>query len=916
RAAAALDHPNICAVHQVIVEADGRACIVMQYVEGETLAARLRAGPLEPRLAVSIVCDLADALSAAHKRGIIHRDLKPQNVIVTADRRAKLLDFGIARNTELSATTAGDGTQTSLTTPGIFVGTPPYMSPEQFQQQALDGRSDLFSLGALFFECLTGRRAFEGRSQIEIFTQVLNHHPPPVSALRPELTDRYDEVCRRLLAKHPDDRFRSAEELLGALRVLSPDTARSAPAPLPEASSAGGGRRLDRRIVMGIAASAIVVAALGVWTWKGLGRVAGPSAGAEEWYRKGTEKIRDGAYYSGRLALLEAVAKSPVYAAAYVRLAEANTELDDVERAQQALLKVGGAEAVLPAEDRLRFRAVRALMLRDVDEAVRSYGSLANKRGQDPGAWLDLGRAQDASALAADARVSYDRAIQLDDQYAAAYLRRASILALEGGHDAALKDFGEAARLYGLDANLEGQAETFLRRGGYLSGSGNIQDARPDLERARTLAAQLGNRAQEIRAELQLSSIMAWEGRSNEAQALAGKAIAAARENDLETVAADGLIDLSNMLLEAKRYDEAAGHLDRALELARTRNAPRIVARAEVQRAALLLATRRPDEAVRRAEQVIPSTRQNRYRRYELIALNVISRGRGDLGQFEEARASSKDVLRIATEIKDDLLVGGALENLAGLAVAAGSLPEAHGYRARSEKLHRERKEIALLGYDLTNRSELLIRLGRPAEADPLLREVEAGIASGIDSFKARERRAKSLRAVSAATEGRFQEAARVGRELMQSGGAAPDTYSRLAGRLIEYSDASMGRPVKPAPIPDSEKLSSPTTREIRYWALIAYMASGDAKRTLAAVTTTLADGNSAVSYEFEWRVAAIGAAAARRVKDAPTEQQMARRARQALDRLRSAWKADASSYDARPDLVTLRRNAGLNIRS
>ena len=179
RAAAALDHPNICTVHQVIVEPDGRACIVMQYVEGETLATTLRSGPLEPRLALSVTCDLAEALSAAHKRGIIHRDLKPQNVIITGDRRAKLLDFGIARVSELATTTTGDATPTSLTMPGVFVGTPPYMSPEQFQQQPLDGRSDLFSLGALLFECLTGRRAFDGHSQIELFTQVLNHHPQP-----------------------------------------------------------------------------------------------------------------------------------------------------------------------------------------------------------------------------------------------------------------------------------------------------------------------------------------------------------------------------------------------------------------------------------------------------------------------------------------------------------------------------------------------------------------------------------------------------------------------------------------------------------------------------------------------------------------------------------------------------------------
>lgn len=248
RAAAALDHPNICGVHDVIVEPDGRACIVMQYVEGETLAQMLRRGPLDVRLALSLTADLASALAAAHTRGIIHRDLKPQNIIVTPERRAKLLDFGVARQPSLSEG-GDDVTATNLTTPGLIVGTPAYMSPEQAQQLPLDGRTDLFSLGAVLFECLTGRRAFEGDTPLQLASQVLRYDPPPVSTIRPELSEQHDELCRRLLAKHPDDRFRSAEELLGALRVLVPDTGRASgsglrnmPAP-PVPDPDGGSRR-------------------------------------------------------------------------------------------------------------------------------------------------------------------------------------------------------------------------------------------------------------------------------------------------------------------------------------------------------------------------------------------------------------------------------------------------------------------------------------------------------------------------------------------------------------------------------------------------------------------------------------------------------------------------------------------------
>jgi serine/threonine-protein kinase len=279
RAAAALEHPNICSVHDVIVDADGRACIVMQYVEGETLAQVLRRGPLDVRLALALTTDLASALAAAHARGIIHRDLKPQNIMVTPERRAKLLDFGIARQVELAGT-GDEATATSLTGPGAIVGTPAYMSPEQAQQLPLDGRTDLFTLGAVLFECLTGRRAFEGDTPLRVASQVLEHDPPPVSSLRQELSAQHDELCRRLLAKHPDDRFKSAEELLGALRVLTPETGRHPhagdvrPAPGRSALALAGVRPFrPGRVVAAVAVVMVVAAAAiardaGLWVWR------------------------------------------------------------------------------------------------------------------------------------------------------------------------------------------------------------------------------------------------------------------------------------------------------------------------------------------------------------------------------------------------------------------------------------------------------------------------------------------------------------------------------------------------------------------------------------------------------------------------------------------------------------------------
>jgi len=226
RAAAALDHPGICTVYETGEDADGRGYIVMQYVEGETLASVLRRGAMPVREALALCVQVAEALGVAHRRGVVHRDLKPGNIMVTPSGQAKLVDFGIAK---IVPQGRGDESTITVTTGSNILtasGTPAYMSPEQIQQGTIDGRSDLFCLGLVLFECLAGRRAFRGRTPLETMSNILHLHSPAPSKQRPELTEAHDELCRRLLAKDAADRFQSAEEVVGAIRLLLPDTSR------------------------------------------------------------------------------------------------------------------------------------------------------------------------------------------------------------------------------------------------------------------------------------------------------------------------------------------------------------------------------------------------------------------------------------------------------------------------------------------------------------------------------------------------------------------------------------------------------------------------------------------------------------------------------------------------------------------
>jgi serine/threonine protein kinase len=222
RTLAALNHPHICAVFDVGQEA-GVDFLVMEYLEGETLASRLARGRLPPDQALQIAIDIAEALDKAHRRGIVHRDLKPGNVVLTK-AGAKLLDFGLAKP---QPTLALDGMSVNttrgqpITGSGTILGTLHYMAPEQAEGKEADPRSDIFSLGVLIYEMATGTRAFDGDSAASVIAAVLTQDPPPLSFHQPSIPLALDRLVRTCLAKDPDERWQSAGDLARELRWIA-----------------------------------------------------------------------------------------------------------------------------------------------------------------------------------------------------------------------------------------------------------------------------------------------------------------------------------------------------------------------------------------------------------------------------------------------------------------------------------------------------------------------------------------------------------------------------------------------------------------------------------------------------------------------------------------------------------------------
>jgi serine/threonine-protein kinase len=245
RATSALNHPNILTIYD-IGSHDGSPFIVAELLEGEELRRLIQDGPLPQRKAVDYAQQIASGLAAAHSKGITHRDLKPENLLVTSDGRVKILDFGLAklRPKQSAPTESGVATQKAITDPGVVLGTVGYMSPEQVRGLPADHCADIFSLGVVLYEMLSGRRAFSGDSAIEVMNAILKEDPPELSETNVKISPALEKIVRRCLEKRPEQRFQTASDLGFALEALlvasdSRSALRSLP-PLTAQSKAAG----------------------------------------------------------------------------------------------------------------------------------------------------------------------------------------------------------------------------------------------------------------------------------------------------------------------------------------------------------------------------------------------------------------------------------------------------------------------------------------------------------------------------------------------------------------------------------------------------------------------------------------------------------------------------------------------------
>ena len=271
--AGALNHPNITAVYD-IGQHEGAPYIVQELLKGKTLRERITGGPLPAHKATDYGIQIAQGLAAAHERGIVHRDLKPENLFLTSDERIKILDFGLAKLTELEP---ADGvgtlapTLTAGTEPGVVMGTVGYMSPEQVRGAAVDQRSDIFSFGTILYEMISGTRAFGRKTPAETMAAIMRDEPPELSASGRNISPALDHIVKHCLEKDRDSRFQTAKDVAFALSEQSPSSgARGAQLAAPQA-------RRNKSLVA--VAAVVVLAAAGFFLTRSAHRGGGEAGG-------------------------------------------------------------------------------------------------------------------------------------------------------------------------------------------------------------------------------------------------------------------------------------------------------------------------------------------------------------------------------------------------------------------------------------------------------------------------------------------------------------------------------------------------------------------------------------------------------------------------------------------------------------
>ncbi len=941
RLASTLNHPNIVSIYDYGETADGLPYLVMEYVKGSNLSNVLRQNKLAVSECLEIIKQIAKALSEAHEHGIIHRDLKPSNIFINERNEVKVLDFGLAKlldadsynSKSLSSATSDLFTQTRE---GIFMGTPSYSSPEQLLGTSVDQRSDIFSLGAVFYECLSGQAAFAGKNFAEICAQVIKEDPLPPSQVNLSVSPEYDGVALKALSKRVENRYQTVQELIKDLETI-PIDAPTQKISINEANSKNISvasksffqtsllaipnylkkYRIFSAIFVILAVAAVLLATSGTLR-KFL--TARNVAETPPSFNAGVEALRNGNYYKAKKLLENAIQQNDQFPLAHARLAEALVELGYEDKATKEVLKVTELTPTfsnLSEVDQLNLQAVAAAVSRNYDGAIENYRKIIEKSPENNKtfAYFDLGRAFEANDKTDSAIENFTEATRRDENFAAAYLRLGILYGRKQETEKASLAFSKAENLYNSQSDYDGIAEVFYERGYLL----NIQDKLPEaieqMKRANELAAMTKNSSLQVESLLSLCSIAYSLDDHPTAKQYADQAIEIARVEQLDNLATIGLLDVGNIFFSRGEFGEAESKFNQALQRAKANEWQRVEARASLSLGSLYLQQSKSAEAIRLIEPALEFYQKHNFRKESLQAQLALGYANDQSGNYDAAIKTGSELLRTTKELDDKLLMTYANEIIGTALSHQEKFSDAIAYYDENLNIYKSLGLEQKSGYNLLNRGQVLCQLGRTKESREAI-EAAAVLAGKPESgdkellawtylakaeidlseqnYKTALAESQKAIDLNGNPSSELSVQATLTKGLANSRSGAKQIGTELCRKAVEEA-AKTGM----AHLPLKAKLALAET----------LLANGEAQESLNVFLEMQKSFVNSVNISTQWQSYMIASQASLILKDASKSQEYAIRANQLLTELQDNFGAENyKSYLSRPDIQIYRK--------
>ncbi len=942
RAVSALNHPNIAIVHDYGETATGQPFLVMEYIKGKSLSDLLDEG-LTLRRSVEIVSSIAEALGEAHDSGIVHRDIKPSNVLINERGNVKVLDFGLVKHL-FEPTTTTDGVDldaqtiySTQTRSDVIVGTPLYLSPEQATGKPIDGRSDLFALGALLYECLTGQSAFSGGSVLEIGAQIIHVTPAPPSALNPQIPPELDRITLKALEKKVEARYQSAAELLKDLRAVALTlTGNGIPVASKTKRPTDGFHRATnafatlttqlrrQRFSLGSVIAAFVVLGLTIWAvvhWWPRSYYQ-PSAAALSWYERGTDNLRNGAYFQASKALEQAIEIDSRYALARARLAQAWIELDYYDKAKDELLAattIAGDRSSVSPTDALYLDAISAIVRRDFKEALKSYTRIAELTPNDSQVYVDLGYAYENDGNPDQALENYLKAIQLNsDQYATAYLRAGIVYHRKTQTAKAQEMFDRAEQLYRAGSNNEGVNEVLRQRGILFRDKGNYPQAEGQFKQSLDSARAIGNEAQQINALIELSYLSSTQGSIASAENYAQQAVVIAQQKQLENLTAGSLLELGNSFSGQGDYTKAEHYFNQAIQFARANKGRVRENRGLSNLGGLYIQTLRIDEGLRMVQQALEFFQQGNYPRNVAYCLTQIGRGYRRKGEYAASHQALNQKLTLALQSGSQPAIADSYQELGALLFDQEKWPEALVQYENAYKIYDSLGNNMRIAFCKANRGNILWRLGHYSQAQQLLDEVTATATESKGSFLQLLPALNMVNAEMKLSERNFPSATALSSQaLTMAGKQYPDVmieskYVHGLAKAFSGGQNEAQRYCEEAVAASSTAGDYGLHSRALLAAAEAALARKDGQKALSLATQAQERFARGGQLESEWRAWFVLAQANALLGNKDQSAEQIKRALDVRGKLEQQWGSDTfKRYSSRPDIQVYMQAAG-----